>query len=71
VVLPSRATRQGCKLGKLIKLFWNISQKRENMSLKVVLERLGDISAVCSHCCFIVQDHVICMFLVIDVWTEF
>jgi hypothetical protein len=36
----------------------------------VVLERLGDISEVCSHCCLMVQDHVTCMFVVVEVWTE-
>jgi hypothetical protein len=33
----------------------------------VVLERSGDISAVCSHCYLIVQDHVICMFMVVEI----
>jgi hypothetical protein len=28
----------------------------------MVLERLSDISAVCSHCCLMVSDHVTCMF---------
>jgi hypothetical protein len=37
----------------------------------MVLERLGDISAVCSHCCFIVLDHVSCMFEAVELWTEF
>jgi hypothetical protein len=37
----------------------------------VVLERLGDISAVCSHYYLIVQDNVICNFVVVEVWTEF
>jgi hypothetical protein len=32
---------------------------------------LDDISTICSHCCLIVQDHVICNFVVVEVWTEF
>jgi hypothetical protein len=35
------------------------------------LERLGDISAVCSHCDLMVQHHVNCMFVVAELWTEF
>jgi hypothetical protein len=31
-----------------------------------MLERLGDINAVCSHCCLIVQDYVTCMFVVVE-----
>jgi hypothetical protein len=37
---------------------------------QVVLERLGDISAVCSHCCLMVQVHVPCMFVVVEAWTK-
>jgi hypothetical protein len=36
----------------------------------VVLERLGDISAVCSHCCLMVQVHVTYMFVALEVWTK-
>jgi hypothetical protein len=36
-----------------------------------MLERLGDISAVYSHCCLMVQDNVSCMFVVVELWTEF
>jgi hypothetical protein len=37
-VPPSRATRQGCRLRKL---FWNISQKRENISLTSGVRKIG------------------------------
>jgi hypothetical protein len=37
----------------------------------VILERLGDISKVYSHCCLMVLDHVTCMFNAIEVWIEF
>jgi hypothetical protein len=37
----------------------------------LVLERLDDISAVCSHCGIMVQDYVTCMFMVVELWTEF
>jgi hypothetical protein len=39
VVPPSRATRHGCKMRKLIKFLWNISLKRENMSLTSGVEK--------------------------------
>jgi hypothetical protein len=76
----SRATRQGCRLRKLILLFLIIKMnfesqnkfhKRHKMSLRSGVERLDDISAFCSHCCLMVQDHVTCMFMVIELWTEF
>jgi hypothetical protein len=35
------------------------------------LERLGDIIAVCSHCYLMVQDHAICMFVAVELWTKF
>jgi hypothetical protein len=38
---------------------------------QVMLERLGDISAIYSHCYLMVQDHVTCIFMVVEVWTEF
>jgi hypothetical protein len=38
---------------------------------QVMLERLGDISVVYSHCCLMIQDHVTCIFMVVEVWTEF
>jgi hypothetical protein len=37
----------------------------------VILERLGDINTVCSHCCFMVPDHVSCIFEVVELWTKF
>jgi hypothetical protein len=37
----------------------------------VVFERLGDNSAVCSHCCFMLSDHVSCMFEAVELWTKF
>jgi hypothetical protein len=37
----------------------------------VILERLGDISAVCSHCGLMIQDHVTYMLVVVELWTEF
>jgi hypothetical protein len=41
VVPPFRATRQGCRLRNLLKLFWIISQKRDNMSLTSGLGNIG------------------------------
>jgi hypothetical protein len=32
---------------------------------------MGEISAVCSHYGLMVQDHVTCMFVVVELWTEF
>jgi hypothetical protein len=37
----------------------------------VVLERLSDISVVCSQCCLMVQDHVTCMFMLVELWNVF
>jgi hypothetical protein len=36
----------------------------------VVLKRLDDINAVYSHYCFMAQNYVICMFVVVELWTE-
>jgi hypothetical protein len=36
-----------------------------------MLEKLTDISAVYSHCCLMVQDHVTCMIVIVKLWTEF
>jgi hypothetical protein len=36
-----------------------------------MLKKLGDISVVCSHFCLIVQDHVTCLFMTVEVWSEF
>jgi hypothetical protein len=37
----------------------------------MMLERLGDISAVCSHYCLMVQDHMSFMFMTVELWTKF
>jgi hypothetical protein len=37
---------------------------------QVVLEILDDISVICSHCCLMVQVHVTCMFVAVEVWTK-
>jgi hypothetical protein len=36
-----------------------------------MLERLGDISTTYSHYCLMVQDHVTCMIVVVELWTKF
>jgi hypothetical protein len=77
---PTRVTRQVCKLRKLMLLFLNIRTKIKGRTCRtefrtchkqVVLERLCDISVLCSHCCLMVQIHVTCMFMVVEVRTKF
>jgi hypothetical protein len=45
---------------------------RQNMLRTVDLKRLGDISLICSYYCFMLPNHVICMFKAVELlWTEF
>jgi hypothetical protein len=44
----------------------NKSHKRQKMPL-----RLSDISVVYSHYCLMVQDHVSCMLVDVELWAEF
>jgi hypothetical protein len=80
VVPLSIATRQECRLRKLMLLFLiiktnfgsqNKSHRSQKMLLRSGLERLDDISAVCSHCGLMVQHHVTCMSVVVELWTEY
>jgi viroplasmin and RNaseH domain-containing protein len=49
----------------------HIIEKGEHVSNKWCFKRLGDISAVCSHCGLTVQDHVTYMFVIVELCTKF
>jgi hypothetical protein len=49
----------------------NKSHKRQKISLTSGVGKTGHISAVCSHCYLMVPDHVIHMFVDVELWTKF
>jgi hypothetical protein len=69
VVSPTRVTSQGWRLRKLMLLYLNNRRRSKARTCceTVALERLSDISADCSHCCFMIPDHVSCMFKAVEV----
>jgi hypothetical protein len=74
VMSPTEVISQGWRLRKLMLLFLNSITKigRQNMLRTVDLKRLGDISLICSYYCFMLPNHVICMFKAVELlWTEF
>jgi hypothetical protein len=62
--------------GSLYCFFWISEQRSKDKTCRtesktchkqVVLEGLCDINTVCSHCCLMVQVHVTCMFVTVEV----